>query len=65
MNGGGGHHKERGDADKEGNETFDQEEPAPACPARDASHVKESKGKNGGDDSGGRQSGPEVAVNDS
>jgi hypothetical protein len=27
--------------------------------------VKESKGENGGDDSGGRQSGPEVAVNES
>lgn len=43
LHGRRGHHKEASNADGEGDDAFDEEQPAPAAPAINATEVQEGK----------------------
>lgn len=60
-----GRHEEVGhEADNEGDEPLDQEEPAPAAPAVDTAEVQEGKCQQRRRDAGDGKRGPEVAEAD-
>lgn len=59
---GRGHVEEGGDANAQGDETFNEKQPPPAGPSVDAAEMEDGKGQERGNNGCQRQSRPEEAV---
>lgn len=59
-----GHEEPRKDTDNEGDNGLKEEQPSPATPAEDASHLQYTRRKQGSDDVAGAESSPEEGQSD-
>lgn len=59
-----GHEEPRKDTDNEGDNGLKEEQPSPATPAEDASHLQDTRRKQGSDNVAGAESSPEEGQSD-